>query len=428
MSRSDYNGERSIKKGLRQTISVLFIASVTFGGLELGLRLFPKLIPLSILMYFPDTERQKIAARLHLPRAQLEQEIIRDDGGPKLKVWRPRVQFHRSADEADLAYGAVTGYKLDADGFCDPTNVKRIDSDIEIVTIGDSFTWCTAVKPRDTWTALLNGKTQFLANNFGRTGIGPYEYIQIYLTFGKPLKPEIVMMNIYEGNDLRDALSYHNTTNPGLFPKALPKRRGLEMNSELPIRVSRRVLREIRDSLLGRSYLIDLLVGLSLQILPKNQLPENFSYSIKLHDDEVLFNEGNADTDEIHNARLVVSQPDILDAFRQALVRFRELAVTDGFRAIVVYTPSAYTAYSSVVSFEDPELDNLLTAFSRRQREWLKRVCGELNVEFVDVSTHLQVTSQDRPLMYFPANLHLTSEGHRAVAEAVADALLQKSK
>ena len=42
----------------------------------------------------------------------------------------------------------------------------------------------------------------------GVGGIGPYEYVQVLKQFGLQRRPRIVIMNIYEGNDLRDTLRY----------------------------------------------------------------------------------------------------------------------------------------------------------------------------------------------------------------------------
>jgi hypothetical protein len=412
--------------GLVQVLPYLFIAAITIGGFEVGLRLFPALIPISALADFPPPERRAIAARLNLPTTEIELAIIRDDGGPNLSVWQPGAEFQRRSDDVDLTYGAVENYKMDGAGFCNPTDPgarDAHDANVKIVTIGDSFTWCTAVSPQDTWTAVLKEKTQSSGRNLGRSGIGPYEYTQIYRTFGSPLKPATVIMNIYEGNDLRDALVYYKTREPGRFPSALPKSRGLEFNAELPVRVGRRALREIRDGILGRSYAIDLFVGLTLQILPKNKLPENFTYRVQLGKDEVVFNRTNSDTDEIHHARLAARVPTLFEAFRDAMVRFRTMADADNFRPILAYTPSAYTAYSSAVKFDDPALKGLLAGFSRTQRDWFRDVCKDLDIDFVDLTPHMQITAQNRPLMYFPSNLHLTVEGHHAVAEALAMAM-----
>jgi hypothetical protein len=39
-------------------------------------------------------------------------------------------------------------------------------------------------------------------------GVGPYEYLEILRRFGLPLEPRLVLFNIYEGNDLRDAARF----------------------------------------------------------------------------------------------------------------------------------------------------------------------------------------------------------------------------
>ena len=116
-----------------------------------------------------------------------------------------------------------------------------------------------------------------------------------------------------------------------------------------------------------------------------------------------------------------------LDILEGALRTFTWLASTNGFVAIVSYTPSAYTAYAQQVVFEDPALDRLMPSFSRTQRQFLEARGRELGYLFFDLSPHLQsaAAAVSEELLYYRRNLHLTERGHRTVAEALGAFLQQ---
>ena len=58
--------------------------------------------------------------------------------------------------------------------------------------------------PPPGWRLCLGATTY----NLGVPGVGPYEYLEILRRFGLALEPRIVLLNIYEGNDLRDAVRF----------------------------------------------------------------------------------------------------------------------------------------------------------------------------------------------------------------------------
>ena len=55
---------------------------------------------------------------------------------------------------------------------------------------------------------MLESALQAPAYNLSVAGIGPYEYVELLRRYGLPLGPRVVVMNIYEGNDLRDVLKF----------------------------------------------------------------------------------------------------------------------------------------------------------------------------------------------------------------------------
>ena len=112
-----------------------------------------------------------------------------------------------------------------------------------------------------------------------------------------------------------------------------------------------------------------------------------------------------------------------LDLFDEALRNFVELANEHHFVPIVVYTPSAYTAYGARVRFRDPGIEPVLRFFSDAQRRYFADKARELGYRFLDLTPALQAAA-DRlgrdGLLYFRTNVHLTQKGHEVVAEEIA--------
>lgn len=397
--------------------------AITLGMIEIALRVLPGAIPLGLLKKYEPGIRLEIAQRRGLPNLSQVYALPRDDGGPELQLFKPFTSMElRHRDD-----GTVETMDLDANGFCNPLPDGGYDAPkIDIVTIGDSFTVCTAVAPEVTWTSLLSGMLGRSTYNLGRGGIGPYEYIQILKHFGLPKNPDVVVMNIYEGNDLRDAVRY--------WAHADPSRTGDV------VAIDRRIHAPVGNILGRHSYAYNLIAvalakgwregARALDPVFGREGPReiSFRYRVRLADGDVSFNETNYDTDEIDFSHAVLEGRVVLGVFDAALRSFVELADEHGFRPVVAYSPSAHTAYVEDVVFEDPTVAAPLAGYSRALRAYLARSAEELGFLFVDATPALQAAaagSRQEDLLYFPTNLHFTPAGHRVMAEEIARALAE---
>lgn len=392
--------------------------AITFAMIEIGLRILPGAIPLGLLKKFEPGTRLEIAQRRGLPNLSQIWVLPRDDNGPELKLFKPFTS-HKLRHRDD---GTVEAVDLDGNGFCNPLpDGGYAAPKIDILTIGDSFTACTGTTPEITWTSQLSEILDRPTYNLGRGGIGTYEYIQILKHFGLSKQPDAVVMNIYEGNDLRDAIRYWAHADP-----TQPV-----VGTTLDRRARARV-----DNVLGRhSYAYNLLaaslaqgwreVGWALDSARGRPTPrgKNFRYRVRLEGGDVPFNESNADSDEVDFAFAVVEGRIDLGVFDAALESFVQIAAQYGFRPVVAYSPSAHTAYANEVVFEDPEIAAPLAGYSRALRSYLARSAEELGFVFVDSTRAFQAAaakSGPADLLYFPTNLHYTPAGHRVFAETVA--------
>jgi hypothetical protein len=415
------------RRALRAAGGAALVALLTFGCVELGLRLAPQVIPLGVLADFEAGLRGRIADRRGLPSASQVQVLERDDGGPVLKLYRPLAIVPEALGDRERA-GPV---HVDRLGFCNPPELLDRHQRFDVLAVGDSFTWCTGVEPAAAWPAQLAAATGLSTYSLGRPGIGPYEYVQILTRLGLSWRPRVVVMNVYEGNDLRDAVRHVEhvaATARGQAPYIEAQTRDAVVDyaplvETVPGRVSYAynvgVILAARGVASARH-------ALARRADRAGDPPVDFRYDLTLAGGTVPFNVENGDKDEVRAARALRAGASSLEVFVPALRRFVELARRDGFAPVVAYAPGAYTTYAAAARFADPAVGDLMRWYSTALREFLASRAGPIGYRFVDTTPALQAAAaSSRPdrLLHFPANLHLTREGHRVVAAALAAAI-----
>lgn len=397
-------------RGITILISLLF----GFLILEATLRLVPSLISVPLLSHFPSPLRQQIAERLNYGSVN-DYAIIpteqRADHGPPLYHPAPNSTFVSARDPADLEAGAIETTRMDAKGFCNSPE-KAEKPSVDIVVLGDSFVACTGIDTADASTSRLEELSHLSTYNLGVGNTGLYEYVELLRHFGLALKPHVVILNIYEGNDLRDAVRYQK------FLKSGRDRREAENATE---------------EALSYSYSLSLLYA-SREWLLRDQIKWlldgdrniNYRYTARSQGRIIPLNVTNQDRGEVRLAKNLKDGEVSLDLWSAALVAFKELATSHGFIGIVSYTPSMHTAYADTAQFEDRGTGELVRTMSQMQRDWLAKKSAELGLIYVDLTPAMQKAADEGPLTHFPANVHLTPYGHR-VSATVWISVIQKA-
>ncbi len=397
---------------------IILAAVVTFAfvaPLELALRLVPSAIPLNLLIEFEPTLRSAIAKQRKLQRFEDTVLVPRDDGGPADRMWiyKPGVEVTESFDEA----GIVDTRRMDNAGFCNANaaayeKLERLD----VAAIGDSFTFCFGVAPADAWPAVLAERTGLRVYNFGMPSRGLYEYVQTLKAFALAKRPRFVVVAVYEGNDLRDAVHFQEA-------------RASKAQHTCPIASDRLCAwhERLKHGFLGRhSYGFNLaLSGIWRFAYNRGKKEIDFRYDIRFPDgNTVTFNSRNGDLDEVTYARALARDEVTLDLFEPPLRGLVALGREHGFTPIVVYIPSAYTAYRHQAHFHDAGVERTVTEFSDRQRGYFARKAGEAGFVYRDLTSALQRAAAKLPStrpLYFRTNVHLTPAGHAVVAAEVAE-------
>jgi hypothetical protein len=399
---------------------------LTLGLLEVALRVAPgALLPLKMLLRFRSEVRSTIAEQLGLPTASEVWTLARDDNGPAIQLMKP----HARVVWDFRAPGTQGSIELDGQGFCNAATDSYDRPQLDLIVLGDSFAECILSDPLGTWPSRLGAITGRPVYNLGKGGVGPYEYIQIFKHFGVPKHPSIVVMNVYEGNDLRDSVRFHEHADAVQRGESPTDRAGERGEDPFDYQAA-------LDNPLGRhSRVVNLIVigagqifeGVRNKVMgaigrPAPEQPD-FRYSLDLPEGSVPFNVQNADQSEVRYARMLQSGKVSLDAFDDALDEFALLARENGFRGIVSYAPSAQTAYAPFVHYEDPSLADLMPWFSAEQRRHLAARSAELGLTFVDLTPAFQQAARERggrQLLYHPVHVHYTPAGHEVAARALA--------
>jgi hypothetical protein len=402
-----------VSEGPRRSVrlaAALLAAALSLVVFEVVLRLVPAAIPPKLLILFEPSLRAKAAVGA-FPLQRDFREVARDDGGPPLFVPKPDspvVSIDRTADGAARS--------TDELGFCNPRGTYEGRERIDVIALGDSFSWCHAVLPEEAWPARLGEKTGLRVFSLGLGGKGPYEYVQYLLAFGLVKKPRVVVMNVYGGNDLRDAVTYRDWRDATA--------RGERPPSSEPQNIAPGLV----ASAVGRnSYAINFLVALASRLATRDasdweKAHVDFRYTLALPSGAVAFNTENRDRDEVLTARRLEEGTTSLAIWDDALSRFSALAREHGFTAVVSYTPPAFAAYRGLANFDDASVAPLMTAFDESQRRFLADRAVSLGFLFHDLTPDLSIAAREAgaALLYDPVHVHLTARGNDVVAGSLA--------
>lgn len=433
---------------LRAALALGGIALITLLLFEVALRLVPSAIPTAMLAKFHPALRETIAETrgLRTRSAQAATSLERAEGGPAFGPYPPNQQAGAQADEVDKLHGASESVITDGRGFCNPPDTPLG----ETLVIGDSFVWCQNLAIDQTWSRHLGRALGGPVYNAGIPGIGLYEYNDILRWLLRDATPKRVIVSVYGGNDLRDAIRFvewherqerlrqagsedgaadttdtRASTAPvdDVVPATCAGDPGIDLSARSGLGLAYYHL--IESSWLGCvSYAVNTLGTAALQLrqgVKQADGPSNdFRYTITHRGEPVPFNIHSGDTNEIWHGRDLAEGRRDLSLWRPALEAFRALARERGFQPALIYIPSAFRVYPT--EFATPEIGAAVNGLHETQARYLLDWGAETGVPVLDLTAGLrQAAAESEALLYFPANVHLTPAGGAVVGQLVAD-------
>lgn len=145
---------------------------------------------------FPDSISEVTQGRMHWKALAVSE--TRSVGDPYLGfLYRPHATETLSRGDFEFSY------TTDGRGF---RNEWPWPERVDIVTIGDSFTFGYGVEAEETWVAHLDRRLEGRRIiNLGLIGAAPQQYLRVYERFGAELHPRVVLLGLLPGGDLGDA-------------------------------------------------------------------------------------------------------------------------------------------------------------------------------------------------------------------------------
>jgi hypothetical protein len=93
-----------------------------------------------------------------------------------------------------------------------------------VAVIGDSFVFGSGVVQGDVFTSRLSSSDRpFNVWNYGVPGTGPFNALYLWRDYARKIRPQVVVVTVYAGNDASDALRESKEAAPGLVLVARAK-------------------------------------------------------------------------------------------------------------------------------------------------------------------------------------------------------------
>jgi len=287
----------------------------------------------------------------------------------------------------------------------------------EFVVLGDSVTFGQGVEDTQAWPAIL---AQFFPAgrviNLGLIGASPQQYLRVYETFGQKLRPKVVLVGYFTGNDFWDAEMFDLWLRSGAGGNYMVWRDFARPASVSPS--LQRPIRNLVSSLLRRggllarkSHLYNLLLyvrGDSNRWIPSAtkvfQAPNGTRLELQPGDFASKTKEGRAG----HRVfQLVVD----------ALQRIHSLAKENGATVLVVLQPSKEEVYLPLLGEPPPD-----AAFR------LRAALAELGIPYLDLLEDFRRRAAKGEVLFFETDGHPNARGYALIAELVISHLKQHAK
>ncbi len=176
-------------RGLLVNLLLLALSGLfTLVGFEVVLRLFPGLLG------------EEAALRVHW----VEVASDTDSEGRSLMVDDPEIGFlYRPGTEGRIARGDLDfRFRLDSKGF---RNSEPWPEPVRMVVLGDSMAFGYGADEGADWVSHLRARLPDLGIvNLGLIGSGPLQQERIFERFAAGLRPSVVLLCLFAGNDLDD--------------------------------------------------------------------------------------------------------------------------------------------------------------------------------------------------------------------------------
>lgn len=287
-------------------------------------------------------------------------------------------------------------YTTDGHGF---RNAWPWPEQVDVVTIGDSFTFGYGVEMAQAWVTRLDhrlGERRII--NLGLIGAAPQQYLRVYETFGAGLRPRLVLLGLLPGGDLGDVRLFDAWERAG-SPGNYDVWRFFRGDPPSANRQIRRVLERSR------------LYWLIRDLRGRATDPDRFRWEVATLPNGVSIPLALGYLERLRPR----ARPDHPDFQRVVglVDETRAVVETSGAELVVVLMPSREAVYAPLVGIDVLDVTTPL----RETLEWRGH-------RVVDLTPALRTRGAQGELMYFVEDGHWNEAGNATVADTLFNYLM----
>lgn len=279
---------------------------------------------------------------------------------------------------------------------------------------------------RDAWPAVLGSIRGEKAYNLALGGYGPIQYLHLMRVRATALRPKLVVVGLYLGNDFVDTYNLvHSNKNWSMYGSSS----GPEFREPvfiIPYHQPGKFLGEFRDwlsrnyvlyNVVTRSPLFDFIRSREITSRSTSGGDNHIVYRDALHN--VLFDVSpNSRFLDMNDARIKTA----IKIVKRALVEMQSEAERIGTRFLVVIIPTKERVYANLLRQAGFVEKNLQLADALRQEDAVRNVIAgfleEVRIDFVDALPALEAEVVHRDV-YPLIDPHPNVAGYRVIAEAI---------
>ena len=302
-------------------------------------------------------------------------------------VRKPRVSWRQLNADTNR----VVDYQTDDNGFRNPPGATHAD----VVFIGDSYTEGAQVSEEETFVRRVAAISGLSVQNLGRSVYGPQQELIVLRKYALAYHPRVVVWQLFEGNDLRDAEVFDEwRKNPH---QSTPLGQRYLSNSFLA-------------EWLWKTERVPPIIPIIHWLVSDGTVrPLTLRYKYDLDEPE--------------------KRPEGLAETTQVIQTGYQLCHSQGIKLVILFVPTMVRVMEPYIVFDRAEDRgkyvpnggvNTEKDFSGRMAE----LCKPLGCTFIDGLTSLrQAASPDNRNLFIPVDEHLDVRGHEVLARAIVDLL-----
>jgi len=306
---------------------------------------------------------------------------------------------------------------------------RAVPEHADIVAIGDSQTYGCAARSDESWPAQLGELTGRKVYNLSLGGYGPAQYFHLVRNWAVKLRPSLIVLGLYLGNDIAGATHYVYRD------ERLKQYRRPGFTGDVKSKYEREVpewygaFAALRRQLSQRSVVYGVVkysgIGDFVRLAEFRRSGANRGgklVAIEIEEHGVF----TAFTPRTRLNALNLEDADVREGLRltcELVHGMSELCRENGISFLVCLTPTKETVYGAYLRGErelpDHDISVALLANEREANETLTAFLGENRIPFLDLLARLREHADTTQL--YPRNHdgHPNENGYRVIAEAV---------